>query len=326
MSPHEIVRLLMQQGKGILAADESTETITKRFTALGIPSNEETRRAYRELLFTTPGIEKYISGVIFYDETMRQSESHGLIFPQYVASKNILVGTKVDKGIEGGVTNGLEGLEERLIEYKSLGTVFTKWRMVSKVSGGDAPLTQNIENAVSYATIVQKNGMVPIVEPEILIEGPHTAEEAEQALSRTLAPLMEKLQNACDLPGLIIKTSMVTSGSENPLKADPKEVAERTVRALSSAIHSDIGGVVFLSGGQEPEEASKNFNAIARTEPLPWPIAFSFSRALQDPVLALWAGQESLREEAQAQFIERLSLNQLADAGGYSPEMEEKAL
>lgn len=329
MALTEVVHTLLQQGKGILAADESIETANKRLAAHGIAQTEDSRRRWRELLLTTPSIEQSLSGAILYDETLRQSATSGETFPQLLLSKNILVGIKVDQGLEdtstGQLTKGLDGLAERLQEYKSLGASFTKWRAVARVGDGygDQAIKENAARMAEYARMVQSAGLVPIVEPEVLMEGTHSAEDAEGALIETLAIVFDALSRAhVDVAHVILKTAMAVSGSDATNRASSAEVAERTVRALRTAVPEDVGGVVFLSGGQAPVEACMNLNAIARLEPHPWPVTFSFSRALQEPVMAEWGGSDDARDEAQALFIQRLTLAVAADAGGYSQTME----
>lgn len=326
------VSALMQQGRGILAADESNKTADKRFAAVGVAETEENRRRYRELLFTAPGVHRYLSGVILYDETIRQSTTDGTPFPQFLIAHDVHAGIKVDQGLEdmpgqpgAQVTEGLDGLSERLQEYKTLGATFAKWRAVAHVGDGyaDQAIKENAKRLAQYAVACHALDLVPMVEPEVLMEGMHSAEDAEGTLIETLAIVADALQQAgVSVPQVIFKTSMAVSGKEAPSRAAPSEVAERTVRALKTALPETAGGVVFLSGGQTPQEATANFNAIARLEPHPWPITFSFSRALQEPVLKLWAGNDAMREEAQSEFLKRLTLNVAADAGGYSPGME----
>lgn len=330
---NEIVKKMMQQGKGILAADESMGTANKRFEALNIETTEENRRRWRELLFTTPGVPEYLSGIILFDETMRQTTSDRMLFPQYLASKEILTGIKVDEGLEdvpgGQVTKGLEGLKERMNEYKSLGASFTKWRAVARVGDGyaDPVIKENAKRLAEYASIVQEATLVPMVEPEVLMDGTHSAEDAEGAIIETVAIVFDALkESGVDLPGVILKTSMAVSGKEAESRADASEVAERTIRALTTAVPKEAGGVVFLSGGQTPTEAATNLNAISRLEPAPWPMTFSFSRALQSPVLEVWKGLDENKDEAQALFLKRVTLAVSADAGGYSESMENDAL
>lgn len=336
MTLHETAKKLVRQGKGILAADESNATCEKRFNAVGIPSTEDMRRAYREMLFTAPGVEKYLSGVILYDETIRQSASDGTPFHELLSAKNILVGIKVDQGLEedsenptGKLTKGLDGLAERLQEYKSMSAVFAKWRTVANVTDapGDRTLRENASRLAEYAAVCHTKNIVPIIEPELVMDGPHTALQAEDALVEVLSVVFDAMDaKGIDLKGIILKTSMAVTGKENPLRAEPSEVAERTVRALRAAVPEKVAGVVFLSGGQSPEEATANLNAIARIEPLPWPVTFSFARALQGPALDAWRGNPDNVTLAQGLLIERLSLNIVADAGGYTKTMEESAL
>lgn len=334
MNPlHETVRTLMQQGKGILAADESVATATKRLEGVGVESTEENRRRYRELLLTAPGIEKYTSGVILFDETIRQAADDGTVFPQLLLGREILPGIKVDHGLEkvngGQVTKGLEGLKERLQEYKSMGAKFAKWRAVAQVGDGygDPVIKENAKRLAEYAKVCHEEGFVPIVEPEVLMTGSHSAEAQEGAIIETVAIVFDALKKEnIDLAGVILKTSMAVSGRDAEVQADSEEVAERTIRALTTAVPEECGGVVFLSGGQTPEEATENLNAIARKEPHPWPITFSFGRALQEPALNTWSGNDEKKEEAQAALLYRLSLNVAADAGGYGKGMENTAL
>ena len=328
----ETTKSLMKQGKGILAADESNNTVGKRLQAVGVEANEENRRRFRELLFTTPGIEEYLSGVIFFDETLRQSTASGTSFPESLLDKEILVGIKVDQGLEdvpgGQVTKGLDGLKDRLKEYRQFGTTFTKWRAVIRVGEGkDQALTENAKRLAEYAAIVQEMNMVPMIEPEVLINGAHSAEDAEGTIIETVATAFDALTSAgVSIPGTILKTSMAVSGIDALERAGAKEVGERTVRALTTSVPKDAGGVVFLSGGQTPEEAAANLNEISRHEPLPWDITFSFSRALQEPVLEEWRGLDDNLDEAQAIFLKRVTLAVAADAGGYSEAMENSAL
>lgn len=335
MKVRDTVRHLMQQGKGILAADESTKSIAERFAALGIVSTEDTRRAYRELLVTTPGASEYLSGVILYDETLRQAMSDGMPFSEYLFARNMLPGIKVDEGIiddaqfGGGVTKGLDGLPARLAEYVALGATFTKWRATADVGTppGNPALRENASRLAAYAEAALAENLVPLVEPEVLMQGAHTAAQAEETVREVLATVVDALSaRNVDLKNVIVKTSMAVSGSMAPERALPAEVAERTARALTAALPEELGGVVFLSGGQSPEEATANLNAISRIEPLPWEITFSFSRALQNPALETWRGNADNVGDAQSIFLERLSLAVQADAGGYDPRAEEGAL
>lgn len=327
---------LMQQGKGILAADESVPSITKRLEAVHVAPTEENRKKYRLLLTTTPGIEAYLSGIIFFDETLRQTTDDGTPLPVFLAKKNILSGIKVDEGLEevpsslvhasGSVTRGLDNLGERVREYRTLGASFAKWRAVARVGDGyaDPMIVENAKHLGEYAHICQSESLVPIVEPEVLMDGEHSAEDAEGALIETIAIVVDALkERGVALPHTILKTSMAVSGKSARERADSVEVAERTVRALKTAVPDTMGGVVFLSGGQTPSEAAENLNAIARLEPHPWPITFSFSRALQEPVLDTWRGDERQWDEAQGVFLARLTLVTAAERGGYAGTMEQ---
>lgn len=335
MKVRETVQHLLRQGRGILAMDESERTIGPRLAAVGVESTPETRRAFRELLLTTPGIEEYLSGVILYDETFRDAMSDGTPFTEFLTARDIFVGIKVDEGLEhdpqfgGEVTKGLDGLKKRLDEYATRGARFTKWR--APIAVGTPPGAPHVREQASrlavYAEEVLSAGLVPIIEPEVLMDGAHSAAEAEETMVETLSTVVDALGvRDIALKHVILKTSMAVSGSEAGVRALPSEVAERTVRALVAAVPEDIGGVVFLSGGQTPEEATANLNAIARLEPLPWDITFSFSRALQAPAMERWAGKSENIPEAQSIFLERLSLARAADAAGYSATEEESSL
>lgn len=335
MKVRETVQHLLRQGRGILAMDESERTIGPRLAAVGVESTPETRRAFRELLLTTPGIEEYLSGVILYDETFRDAMSDGTPFTEFLTARDIFVGIKVDEGLEhdpqfgGEVTKGLDGLKKRLDEYATRGARFTKWR--APIAVGTPPGAPHVREQASrlavYAEEVLSAGLVPIIEPEVLMDGAHSAAEAEETMVETLSTVVDALGvRDIALKHVILKTSMAVSGSEAGVRALPSEVAERTVRALVAAVPEDIGGVVFLSGGQTPEEATANLNAIARLEPLPWDITFSFSRALQAPAMERWAGKSENIPEAQSIFLERLSLARAADAAGYSATEEEISL
>ncbi len=327
---HSVVSHLLKQGKGILAADESIATCTERFEALGIPSTPEMRAAYREMLFTAENVGSYLSGAILFDETLRQATADGTPFAELLASKSILVGIKVDQGLAKDpqfdgedVTKGLDGLRARLSEYRELGASFTKWRSVHPVNGASpTAMRENASRQAAYAGDVLQEGLVPIIEPEVLMKGSHSAEEAEKAITEVLSVVIDALHvRDIDLSHVIIKTAMAVAGSDSS-KAESEEVAERTVRALKTALPEELGGVVFLSGGQEPKEATANLNAISRLEPLPWPITFSFARALQNDAMKLWSGKSEMVGEAQAAFLSRLSLVKAADAGAYSPALE----
>lgn len=325
-SLHTIANRLVEPKKGILAADESTHTCNARFSALGIAETEDMRRTWRELLLTTPDLEHYITGVILYDETIRQSTKSGIPFPKYLEKKGVLVGIKVDEGLapmpgspEETITQGLNGLPARLQEYKSMGATFAKWRAAFRIGAGiptDEAIRQNAEILARYAKCCQDEGIVPMVEPEVMIDGTHSIETSKQVLERVLKIVFEELtKHFVDLHGLILKTSMVISGDKAPVRADAKTVAKFTTDTLVAHVPREVAGVVFLSGGQAPDEATNNLREIAKREPLPWQIAFSYSRALQNDALKTWMGSAEKFVEAQKVFLGRLQSNSLADQG-----------
>lgn len=321
-----IVSKLMHQHKGILAADESNASCNKRFAEYNIAGTEENRRRYRELLFTTPAIEQYVSGIILFDETIRQMTLDGELFRDLLKRKGIFVGIKVDQGLEElrndskeTKTKGLETLRNRLLDYKQMHAVFTKWRaafVISSTTPSDDAIQKNCEILAEYARINQEMGMVPMVEPEVLLDGNHDAEKAYQVTEKVLTKLFEEL-NKKDvyLGGLILKTSMVVAGSDASFEVSHDTVANLTGTLLKKIVPPHVGGVVFLSGGQSPQYAVHNLNEIALHGPYPWPVTFSFSRALQAPALDAWKGNDSNIKEAQELFKERLELNALARQG-----------
>lgn len=328
------LRLVNQPGKGILAADESNHTCNARFASHGIPETEEMRRKFRQMLFATTGIEKYVTGVILYDETLRQKTDPltrtkgdtGMPFKEFLAQKGVLSGIKVDEGlvempgyVGETLTQGLNGLPARLSEYRGLGASFAKWRAAFKISSGtpsEEVIRENAKVLARYAKACQDEGIVPIVEPEVLMEGAHSLEEAKAVTEKVIKILFEEMPKYfVALEGLILKTSMVISGSTNTERADAKTVAKHTVEVLRNSVPTQVAGVVFLSGGQTPEESTKNFREIARLEPLPWPLAFSFSRALQNDALVAWSGKDENEKTAQKAFLQRLQDNSLADQG-----------
>jgi fructose-bisphosphate aldolase class I len=330
-----ITKQLLTKGKGILAADESNKTANERFSKYDISETEEMRRSYRELLFSTPNIEKYISGVIMYDETFWQKEDGGKTFPEYLESKGILPGIKVDIGAVDSsvypgekITHGLDDLEERIKKYKEANAQFTKWRAVIAIDKDLGLPTQmniddNTENMAIYAKIIQGLNMVPIVEPEVLLKGKHNIKESYDVHNKVLSSLFIALKkHDVYLPGLILKTSMVISGDKSGEENSPKEVAKETLNVLKENVPSEIGGVVFLSGGQTPVEALSHLDAMAEQEPLPWEIAFSYSRALQEPAMREWRGKKSNWAKAQEILEHRLKLASLADSGAYDIELE----
>jgi fructose-bisphosphate aldolase class I len=330
---HETAKALVAEGKGILAADESDSTIKKRFDAIGVESTEESRRAYRDLLFTTPGAEDYISGVILFDETIRQSSADGTPFPKLLASKGIIPGIKVDKGAkplahaEGEtVTEGLDGLRARLEEYRGLGARFAKWRATYSITD-DLPSQYcewtNAHALARYAALCQEAGIVPIVEPEVLMDGTHTIERAHHVTSRVLYALYTELfDQRVDIAGTLLKPNMVLSGYDASNRAGADEVAEWTLRCFYKHVPAAVPGIVFLSGGQSDEDATAHLNAINARGPHPWQLSFSYGRALQAPALKAWGGKPENVEAAQRAYYHRAKLNGAARSGAYAPEME----
>lgn len=331
----ETVAKLMQKGKGILAADESNSTAGKRLESTGAENTEENRRLYRELFLEMPEMENYVSGVIMYDETFWQKTNAGEVFPNSLTNKGVVPGIKVDTGAKDSeefpgekVTEGIEGLPDRLAKYFASGARFAKWRAVIKIDESvnlptDGAIAANIENMSKYVLLCQEAGIVPIVEPEVLLTGPHTIEKAGEVTSKVVKKLFDKIsETGAHLPGIILKTSMVIQGNENSDEASPEEVANATIMMMKMSVPENVGGVVFLSGGQTAVEASAHLDAIAEGEPMPWEIAFSYARALQGPALVIWKGKDENVVAARREFLKRLKLNQLADAGDYDVSME----
>ena len=329
---NDIALSLVADGKGILAADESKATIEKRFSLVGIPSSLEYRRAYRELLFTTPEIEKYLSGTILYNETIKQSTDKGEAFPVLLARRGIIPGIKVDLGTEPlpgsteKVTKGMEGLADRLNEYVELGAKFTKWRAVFEISEKfptDYSIAMNADRLADYAKIAQDAGLVPIVEPEVLMDGDHTIDQCEAVTKKVLLHVFEDLRiHNVDLSGILLKPNMVLSGKDSADQASVSEVAQRTVDLLKEVVPNEVPGIVFLSGGQGQTLACERLQAMSEIKNLPWPLSFSFSRAIQDDVIKAWAGQPENVATAQEILIHRCKLAAAARAGNYSPTME----
>jgi fructose-bisphosphate aldolase class I len=332
----KIARAMVTQGKGILAADESMGTIKRRFDSINVESNDSNRRAYREMLFTTPGIEEAISGVILFDETLRTKASDGTPFPQLLAKKGIIPGIKVDKGpvdipsFPGEVvTEGLDGLRGRLSEYRELGAKFAKWRAVINIGDGIPTYTclkANAHALARYASLCQEAGIVPIVEPEVLLDGNHSVERCEDVTEETLRITFAQLaEQRVYLEGMVLKPSMVVSGKDNPRQAGVEEVAERTIRCLRRAVPAAVPGIAFLSGGQTAVSATEHLNAMQELAPLPWEVTFSYARALQDPALKAWKGQSANVSAAQKIFYHRAKMNSAARNGKYTKEMEAAA-
>ena len=334
---HEIAKALVAEGKGILAADESSGTIKKRFDSISVESTEENRRAYRDLLFTTDGAEEFISGVILYDETIRQSSADGTPFPKLLESRGIIPGIKVDMGAkplagapEETVTEGLDGLRERLAEYRELGAKFTKWRAVISIGDGrpsDYAIWTNAHALARYAALSEEAGLVPIVEPEVLMDGGHSIDESYHVTVRTLqAVFTELFDQRVAREGLLLKTNMVVSGYDSPDQADLDTVADETIRALENIVPAAVPGVVFLSGGMSDEDATARLNAMNQRGPHPWELSFSYGRALQAAPLKAWQGEPSNVEAAQQAFYRRAKFNGAARSGSYAPEWEQEGV
>lgn len=315
MDLYEIAKKLVADNKGILAADESISTIQKRFDKISLENSEENRRIYRELLFTTPKVEEFISGVIMFEETIRQHAGDGRSLVQVLNDKGIIPGIKVDQGKvplagfpDEEVTIGLDGLREKLAEYKQLGAMFTKWRAVIKIGSGlptKGAIHANAHALARYAALAQEAGMVPIVEPEVLMDGDHNLEECAIVTSMTLDEVFEEMFiNKVDLRRILLKPNMVVSGEDAKEKASPDEVASATMQVFKKSIPAEVPGVVFLSGGQSALEATKNLCEINRKkkEAHPWALSFSFGRALQNETLELWSGNGDNWQRAQEAF------------------------
>ncbi len=324
---------LVAPGKGILAADESTPTIAKRLAAIGVESTEPVRRAYRELLLTTPGLSEHISGVILYDETLRQRSATGVPFGELVAGAGMIPGIKVDTGTTDlagfpgeVVTEGLDGLRRRFAEYAELGARFAKWRAVIKIGEGRpsrACIEANAHALGRYAALAQEAGLAPIVEPEVLMDGPHTIDRCAEVTVAVLWSVYDQLaEQRVLLEGTLLKPNMVLPGTECPDQVDDETIAARTVTAMREAVPVAVPGIVFLSGGQSDQQATARLDAINRHATQPWQLSFSFGRALQAPVLAAWGGDDDNRDAAQAALLDRAALNGAARYGSYRPEME----
>ena len=334
-----IAQAMVAPGKGILAADESTGTIEKRFAGIKVESTEENRRAYRDMLFSAKGLAQHISGVILYDETIRQKSAAGTAFVELLARNGILPGIKVDSGAKSlalcqgeSVTEGLDNLAKRCAEYAKMGAKFAKWRAVITIGAGMPSSTCIAANAHAlgrYAAICQAAGLVPIVEPEVLMDGEHTVERCEEVTEWTLNAVYEALYlNRVTLEHSVLKPSMVIAGKNGARQAGIEEVAERTVRILKRTVPAAVAGIVFLSGGQSDEIATAHLNAMNQMfkDRLPWPLSFSYGRALQQPALKAWKGAAANVAAAQAALLHRARMNGLARLGRYSPDQEKPAL
>jgi fructose-bisphosphate aldolase, class I len=329
----ETARAIVAGHKGILAADESTGTIKKRFDSIEVESTEENRRFYRQLLFTAPGMEESIGGVILYDETIRQSADDGTPFSEVLASKGVIPGIKVDTGAHDlalfpgeKVTEGLDGLRGRLEEYRELGARFAKWRAVITIGDGIpsvACIRANAHALARYAALCQEQGLVPIVEPEVLMDADNSIDICFDVTARTLKWTFHELNvERVDLKGTLLKPNMVVPGKKSGQQASPDEIAARTIDCFLTHVPAAVPGVVFLSGGQSEVEATENLNAINRIGG-PWALSFSYGRALQASALGAWGGDPANAEAAQAAFVHRARMNSLAVAGEWSAEVEQ---
>lgn len=320
---------LMQHGKGILAADESDATAGKRLALANLPNHPGNRQDFREMLFTAPGIEEYLSGVILYDSTLRESTDQGVPFVDILAARGIVPGIKVDLGTQNlpfhegeVVTQGLDKLDERFKEYYTIGARFAKWRAVVTIGEtipSDTCLELNATRMAEYALFAQANGIVPMVEPEVMFPGSHSLERAEEVTTHTLNILFSTLKKYnVDLKGLILKSSMVLAGDTHEEQTGPEDVATATLRTFKLSVPREVGGIVFLSGGQTPVRATENLQAIAHFGKQSWPITFSYSRAIQEPVLTTWQGKPENLSAAQKVLLETVKQNSLAQQGKYA--------
>lgn len=328
---------LVAPGKGILAADESHPSIEKRFTSINLTNSESARRDYREMLFTAPGVAEYISGVILYDETIRQKQASGTPFVQLLQKQGIIPGIKVDTGAKDlpgfpgeKITEGLDGLRDRLKEYYALGARFAKWRAVIEIDEAkhlptDYCLAANAEALARYAALCQEQQIVPIVEPEVIMDGSHSIETCEKVTERALAMVFAKLRDArVQLEGMLLKPNMVISGKEHRQQADVQKVADMSVRCFLRTVPAAVPGIVFLSGGQSDELATAHLNAMNATyKHLPWKLSFSYGRALQAPALKAWGGKAEKMDEGRKAFAHRARLNSAACHGRYQASMEQ---
>lgn len=330
---HSITSALVAPGKGVLAADEGSPTIDRRFAMFNIPCTEETRRSYREALLTAPGIEKFISGVILFDETVCQSLSDGTLFPAALAAKGVVCGVGVDRGLvplagasDETTTEGLDGLRERLQEYHNLGVRFSKWRAAYVVGRGTPSgygVRVNAHALARFARLSQECGLVPIVEPDVVMEGAHNLQVSKDATARVLEAVFRELKDqGVDLGAMLLKPNMVLAGFGAERRATPGEVGEATLEVFYRHVPAAVAGIVFLSGGQGDEEATANLNAMNLLGPHPWPLSFSYSRALQRPALEVWRGRPENVEAAQLSFLHRARMNGAAARGAYMPSME----
>ncbi len=333
---HAVAVAMVEKGRGILAADESSPTIKKRFDSISLESTEEHRRSYREMLFTTEGLGQHISGVILYDETLRQSCADGTSFSRYLADHGMIPGIKVDAGAKAlagfpgeKITEGLDGLRDRLAEYADLGAKFAKWRAVIDIADGiptDYCIRANAQALARYAALCQEGGIVPIVEPEVLMDGAHDLARCEAVTGEVLSQVFSELhRHRVVLEHMVLKPNMVISGKKCPTQAGVEEVAEATVRCLKRYVPAAVPGIAFLSGGQSDELATAHLNAMNAGSALPWHLTFSYGRALQAPALKAWGGRAENIAAGQAALGLRARLNGLATRGEYSADMEQAA-
>jgi len=328
----EIANYIVSEGKGILAADESNPTCTKRFDSIGVESSEENRRDYRELLFRSEGMKGNIGGVILFDETIRQFAADGTSLVDLISSQGALPGIKVDKGLQPigdskeSLTQGLEGLDERLKEYFSLGAKFTKWRAVINIDNllpSSEAISANMQALADYAKVVQDNNMVPMVEPEVLMDGVHSIDDCYDATSRCLESLFSSLKDkGVDISGTILKPNMVTSGSDAKDKAGIEEVAQITVKCLKENVPNELPGITFLSGGQSDIDATAHLDAMNKIGGFDWKLSFSYGRALQQPALKAWLGKSENASLAQQALSHRALMNKLASEGNWDISLE----
>jgi fructose-bisphosphate aldolase class I len=331
---HSVATAIVAKNKGVLAADESSPTIKKRFESVQVQSTEENRRRYREILFTADGVEGTLGGVILFDETLRQSTRDGLPFPKLLANRGIIPGIKVDQGAKAlalhpgdKVSEGLDGLRERLAEYRQLGAQFAKWRAVIEIDERDIPspfcIRANAHALARYAALCQEAALVPIVEPEVMMDGAHGIERCEAVTAQVLQAVFAELDaHQVRFEGMLLKPNMVIPGKKCTRQASVQEVAEATLRCLRRYVPAALPGIVFLSGGQSPQVATDHLNAMNTMGAQPWELSFSYGRALQEPVLAAWKGQEGNVAAAQRALRKRCHLNGLARDGKYSTSME----
>ena len=329
----EIANYIVSDGKGILAADESSGTIEKRFKSINVESTEDNRRKYREMLFRSPVMAEAIGGVILFDETLRQKSSDGDYLRNVILDHGSLPGIKVDQGVkefEGGsdekITTGLDGLHERCQEYEKLGAKFTKWRAVINVSDeipSNNCISENMNALVEYALIAQQNNMVPIVEPEVIMDGSHSVERCHEVTNQTLLVLFEMLDKKnVNIKGTLLKPNMVVSGTENNYHATIEEVAEKTLQCLKSSVPDELPGIVFLSGGQSDLDATAHLDAMNKIGGFKWKLSFSYGRALQQAALKTWAGEDDNLEAAQKAFSHRAVMNMKAAQGQWDKSLE----